>query len=477
MYSISALDEQGLPIEDVKAQDIFDTAADQTIEDTVVNLVGELTYESSRVTGNYIDQAVKDLFDKGIVPKFDENQISREAYDNLFGSEGYLTELKRRVDNGEIYIASTGIVVYDDALGIAGEIDLLVADRKGNITIVDIKTGEAGKWRNFFKKGNKYSKLENYGLQQTAYANLLNRMIGIDANIALLPIQITKSTAENTDGKIETANKPSAANLLTTEYLIALNKADFAERINSVIPVEKVTSVTKKSSLFAKDINNQSSEDQDNEELENALDQPVKGVKMTKNELKEYRNFEKRISNAKTIDQLNQISNDISMAMFQQLIPVEALNDLNLLIQAQRFIIEGVGIEPGTETLDSIEIGKPFMARIQIVQTKGKNKGDIFAEQYDMVKIIKIDGNKITIANSNGNKMTISLENLNDNYRSEESLEQPEKESTEDNEKKGQETISSTSELLADQNKMDEINNSDDDLKDAEDDLLDDLDC
>ena len=34
--------------------------------------------------------------------------------------------------------------------------------------------------------------MEDYQLQQTAYANLLTRMIGYNPNIALLPIQMVR---------------------------------------------------------------------------------------------------------------------------------------------------------------------------------------------------------------------------------------------------------------------------------------------
>ncbi len=453
-----------------------ETTTETSVKDAAVNLVGELTYESSRVTGNYIDQAVKDLFDKGTVPVFNENQISREAYDNLFGSQGYLVELKRRADNGEVYIASTGIVVYDDALGIAGEIDLLVADRKGNITIVDIKTGQASKWKNFFKKNNQYSKLENYGLQQTAYANLLNRMVGVDANIALLPIQVTKSTDENTDGKIETAVKPSAANLLSTEYLIALDKPQFIDRINSVIPVTKVE-VVKSTSLSEKGLENESSDDQDNEALNSASGLNEEDLKLNSSEQKEYDTFRKRITDAKTISDLTMISNDISMSVFQGLMPNEALLELSDSLKAQTIVIEGSLIEEGIETTETLKVDEPFMASRQIVQSKGKNKGKVFVEQFSMVKITKIDGNKVTIVNNKGNAMTITLESLNENYRSEESLEQPAKKVTQKNKSFGAETVTSASELLSDQNKLDELNKSDDTLKKADDDLLNDLEC
>ena len=450
-----------------------------SVKDAAVNLVGELTYESSRITGNYVDQAVKDLFDKGTVPEFNENQISREAYDNLFGSEGMLTELKRRVDNGELYIASTGIVVYDDALRIAGEIDLLVADRKGNITIVDIKTGQSSKWNGFFKKGNKFSKLQNYGLQQTAYANLLNRMVGVDANIALLPIQITKSTSENTDGKIESAQRPSSANLLSSEYLIDLNKADFAERINSVIPL--TTAPSADTSLSNKLGETESSDEQDNDALKNALKQPIKDVKMTKSEVKVFNELKSQIAKAKSMEDIDTVNRNIMIAELQGEIPTEAVSELNNILEAAK-----AGLDTGSNfgapsiTLTNIKVGSEVIAKLDIIKTKGKSKGDIFVEKDGIVKVSKIDGNKITVKSNDGSVMTFTLDQINDNYLSNDTLNNPksfEQNVTREEENFGKETTTSTSELLANDAKLKEINDSNITAKDAEDNLLDDLDC
>jgi hypothetical protein len=450
-----------------------------SVKDAAVNLVGELTYESSRITGNYVDQAVKDLFDKGTVPEFNENQISREAYDNLFGSEGMLTELKRRVDNGELYIASTGIVVYDDALRIAGEIDLLVADRKGNITIVDIKTGQSSKWNGFFKKGNKFSKLQNYGLQQTAYANLLNRMVGVDANIALLPIQITKSTSENTDGKIESAQRPSSANLLSSEYLIDLNKADFAERINSVIPL--TTAPSADTSLSNKLGETESSDEQDNDALKNALKQPIKDVKMTKSEVKVFNELKSQIAKAKSMEDIDTVNRNIMIAELQGEIPTEAVSELNNILEAAK-----AGLDTGSNfgapsiTLTNIKVGSEVIAKLDIIKTKGKSKGDIFVEKDGIVKVSKIDGNKITVKSNDGSVMTFTLDQINDNYLSNDTLNNPksfEQNVTREEENFGKETTTSTSELLANDAKLKEINNSNITAKQAEDNLLDDLDC
>jgi hypothetical protein len=214
------------------------TTAEQTTSTQPVNIsnedlynkiykfVSEKTYEDGREAGNYVDQAAKDFLGEGKMPEFDPNKITKKAYLDLFGPDGHLTQIKRRIDNGELYIVAKGLVVYDSNIEkldgttdrIAGEIDLIAVDRKGKIHIIDIKTGNEDKWLKFnrIKKTKKtattkddgiYSKRENYTLQQATYATLLKRMIGVDASISLLPVQ---RSSDPQTGKILTAGKPTA---------------------------------------------------------------------------------------------------------------------------------------------------------------------------------------------------------------------------------------------------------------------------
>jgi hypothetical protein len=212
-------------------------ATNQDIVDLITTTVSEETYEESRISGNYLDLQVKNLFD-GQPVVFNEDNITKQAFDNLFGPKGILTALKAKVDAGELYIVSQGIRVYDSELNIAGEIDLLMVDSTGQITIVDVKSGLVDKWNGFSDANNANSKLENYQLQQTAYANLLQRMLGVDAKIALLPIQMDR---EDETGKILKAGKPTKKNLLTSDIFIELDKGPVQERINSIIPLKEVT--------------------------------------------------------------------------------------------------------------------------------------------------------------------------------------------------------------------------------------------
>jgi hypothetical protein len=190
---------------------------------------------------DYVDEQVKNLFDPEGTPMFDETKITQEAYDNLFGDKGYLTKLKQRVDNGELFIVSQGLTVYDTKSKMASTIDLLVADANSNLTIVAVTPDSKSNWDIFNKKDNPKSKIKQAAMLQTANANLLMSMLGTEAKIAVLPIEMSVST---TDDKILSANKPTSPTLLATDFLIALNKTEAQAEIDKLIPVEKVTTTT-----------------------------------------------------------------------------------------------------------------------------------------------------------------------------------------------------------------------------------------
>ena len=194
----------------------------------------------------YIDSQINSLFSGEGTPEFDSTKITQEAYDNLFGSKGYLTALKQRVDNGEISIMSQDLVVYDSETKIASTIQLLVADTKGNLTVVDVVSDAKSNWDVFKKKDNPKSKLKQTKVLMATKANLLNKMIGVEAKVSVLPIEMS---VDNTD-KIVIAGKPTSPSLLATDFLINLNTEDIQEQANEIVPVtEKVsTSATEQTS-------------------------------------------------------------------------------------------------------------------------------------------------------------------------------------------------------------------------------------
>jgi hypothetical protein len=191
--------------------------------DKVLNLISEKSYEDGRVAGNYVD-LIKDYFQYGKKPEFDEKIISKKAYEELFNDDtGYIVQLGKKFKDEGYYIVGNNLVVWDSNIvteegkkdRIAGEIDLIVVDKKGNAFIIDIKTGSKSKWTNFNSPTNsfdnkKYSKRNEYTLQQAVYRELLKRQTGVETEIGLLPIE--RESDKETD-QIISAKKPLAAGL------------------------------------------------------------------------------------------------------------------------------------------------------------------------------------------------------------------------------------------------------------------------
>jgi hypothetical protein len=457
-----------------------DMPIDQVLEQ-VQKIVSEKTYEESRISGNYVDNQIKNLFEPGQEPRFDDTKITQEAYDNLFGPDGYLTKLKQRVDNGELFIVSQGLRVFDTELKIAGEIDLLVADSKGQITIVDVKTGEKVKWDNFKKKDNPNSKMEDYQLQQTAYANLLNRMIGVNPKVALLPIQMVR---EKETGKILSASKPTSPTLLSTDFLISLDKGPVQARIDSIIPPPNApvseteiepSSIVPTDAESSDDVESPAVEslDTDREEIFLA-DQDRFTVDMLKDMLK----------TVNSIDDLNAVIGELQVKASEQRIALDDLVPMSELIKAKQ--------EEITSTTDtkiapqSLQKGDQLITKSTIFTVKGKSKGEVFADQDSAVVIKSIDVAKQTVTiNPLGKttQMTVPFNKLDEMFIL--------KDKVMNTNSPGEETISPTvkglvsettdavESFIKDASKLEEIEGkaAAKSLEDLDDELLDDVDC
>jgi hypothetical protein len=205
------------------------------LKNYVINYAVENTYETAKANGIYLDEQFKAVFDpKSEGPKFDSKYISQEAYDNLFGENGYITSIKKRADAGEFYVFSTDLIVYTDkakdAQGnplppVAGEIDFIFVDREGRKFIVDLKTGQVEKWLNYNTVNTKsYDKKIDNTLQQVGYANLSQMLSGDEFQIAIWPVELNY---RNT-GFINKAGRPSNTTLMLNQKPIGdLNSEPF----------------------------------------------------------------------------------------------------------------------------------------------------------------------------------------------------------------------------------------------------------
>lgn len=203
------------------------------LKNYVLNYAIENTYENAKANGIYLDNQFKAVFDPSSEgPQFDSKYITQEAYNNLFGENGYITSIKKRADAGEFYVFSTDLVVYADNLKdpegnplppVAGEIDFIFVDRQGNKFIVDLKTGNVSKWINYNTFGQKsYEKKIENTLQQVGYANLSQKRSGDEFQIAIFPLEIEYEKT----GFINKAGKPSSPTLMLNQKPIGDPKSE-----------------------------------------------------------------------------------------------------------------------------------------------------------------------------------------------------------------------------------------------------------
>ena len=241
----------------VSTEGVFDKF--NTLKQELEPIVADRAYDEATEAGNYIDKAIKELF-AGKQPVFDPAKITEEAFNQLFGDNGYLAKIKEMVDTGQYYVVSEGLRVYDEEVGIAGEIDLLLVDQTGKMFIVDVKTGKENKWAGYNDPTSVHNKkkIENT-YQQAAYARLLQNMFpGLEVNVGILPIQITyndetaliTSVTRPVDKK---QLKQGEKRLLAPgRYIVSLDKDSVKEDIDKIIPAKQPITVGTEMSPAAK---------------------------------------------------------------------------------------------------------------------------------------------------------------------------------------------------------------------------------
>lgn len=349
-------------------------SSDKLLE-SALNIIAEKTYEESRISGNYVDDQVRNLF-AGKDPVFDSNNITEEAFESLFGTDpaapGYLSEVKRMIDEQGLYVLSRvvlsngderGLVLYDEDAKIAGEVDLLAVDRSGNVFIIDTKTGKEVKWRGFNTPGNMSSKKEIYTLQQTSYANLLYNLIGKQAKVSLLPIQIDY---ESETGRITRAGKPTAKGALEPGmYRIPLEiTEDIQSKIDSVIPRKARTVEQTETEANQNDDTSAPAEDA---HIEDALGEPI--IDLDIDTLRE------PIGQA-TQEVLDMFKSDLTAAIVNNNISAESVMAVQELInQRQRELDSGIKVKMSPNNInagDQLVAISPIFVNNKLVIQEGE---------------------------------------------------------------------------------------------------------
>lgn len=208
-------------------------------EATLIAVIKDIAYDEATIAGNTIDNMVRQAFKKDKDGKFIKPEkpakMSQQAYENLFGDYGIITELQDSVIDGKYTILSEDVIIYDPTLlesGIVGAMDLVAFDNEtGDLKIIDIKTGKPENWENF-NNDNKFNKKLTYRIQQSIYRALLFNMTGeLAKSISILPIAITTDM----DGNILSAESAAAV----------VNAEAIRERKNKKLALENATNPDK----------------------------------------------------------------------------------------------------------------------------------------------------------------------------------------------------------------------------------------
>lgn len=109
--------------------------------------------QASVNAGNTIDALAKAYFAGGLTDEFKNSmsdKISDQAYADVIKS---LDKIKNQLGAKGIEIVGSNVFVMDDALKVAGEIDLLGVDKKGNFKIYEVQARRGDVYRQYGKRG------------------------------------------------------------------------------------------------------------------------------------------------------------------------------------------------------------------------------------------------------------------------------------------------------------------------------------
>lgn len=446
----------------------------EALRDATVNFITEqATYQWGRDRGNVIDDLTKKYF-SGVKVQPDLNEISQEAFDSLYGRNGIYKTIKDYIDTNDLIVVANGLIVYDEDANVAGEIDLLVVDRKGNFQIIDIKTGEAAKWNGYNNPQNKnYAKQIENTYQQMVYARLLKNMFGIDAKINILPIE---TTSDITTGKILTAKRPTAPTLLEKDKIVFQLKPtqEMYDKLNAEIPeTAPKFNGTVPSDTVDDIITDPNLDDVEGTDYENENPEGEEGGEP--NNLKEFNAFKSKIEKA-DFDELQLLMVDLAMNSLKY--SAEQIAELNSLMEARK---EALKVQDETEEGEIItyNVGDQVYSESDIFTANGRK----FLSANQTAVISQISGDRITVKpEGKRTKMEMSVEEFKKKFKPAATLfsgEETDGPVVDESEGVTQGSTDTVSDLLDGQDAASRQKDLEDQAKqeDTRDNLLDDLDC
>ena len=238
--------------------------------ENVYNAVASLAFKQASDAGNMLDDLIKDFLTRegaGFKQITKPEKMSKKAFDNLFGKNGFIKKFRDGIIDGDYIIVGAADLVFDKTLfenGIVGETDLVAINTRGDVEIIDIKALGSGSWKIFnsdlelnrkinelkkkglteqdierdsevaqIKKNLLKSKKQYFRIQQSIYRNLIWRMTGIKpTRIGLMGIEVDVDTEGNINDANIASVVPKGESTLELEYFPG---------VESIVPEPEVT--------------------------------------------------------------------------------------------------------------------------------------------------------------------------------------------------------------------------------------------
>lgn len=205
------------------------------IKDTTSTTNAKLT--SSQIIGTKVDILVRDFFNNTLKP-LTEYSVTSDLKE-LKAFIKALEDIKNKMDlRGEVVLAQD-IILHNNKLGIAGTVDLLTYDNKGEVRIYDMKTMLGDNFNESYngQKESKYdtttygeSKRTQHQKQLSLYKILLNNTYGIKAKeLAVIPIQINYKAGDTSTDVLKILK------LLKVPGLTQVNDATLVDEKNKAL--------------------------------------------------------------------------------------------------------------------------------------------------------------------------------------------------------------------------------------------------
>jgi hypothetical protein len=489
---IKALQNKKQELESELKQGQEKILSDQELKNYIVNTIDENAYENKRKGGTYLDTLTKSFLDGKDIP-YDSAKISEEAFDALFGANGFITDIRRRIDSGELWVYAKDLIVASDTLiddnnnmlePVAGEIDFIFVDKEGNKFIVDLKSADARKWTQYKSdSGYGFNKRAENTLQQVGYANLIENTIGKKYGITVLPVAL-----EYDGNKIAYASRPDIVLDIEKQPIGDPNEKPFNVTLdeNLIIPINEDGTVV---NLTAKEIMQKiipvnppkKTKGKAQPQAKTTTPAPTEQVTFTDEELAEIAEWQK-LAETKGAE--------FAIKAFHSAIYPGVMSDNLLFFEKDGItpsklynaiinVINEVGLYESNLPVKVSELPK--------INSKYYALNSNFVEQYSEVVVLNLDTDKqtITIQNTNGNTnpQTMSLTEFMENFSSYKDVETPTEKSTytptENEKQNATENKTNVDEFLNNSEYINTVEEKADaiDLAEARKNLFDDLNC